>query len=174
MSFLESMDNTQKIIFGLALVTLLVAIYIFFTSKSSGRDTNEGMKAQRMPTGGGQGAEPPLSMQPMQQPSMQQAPTGGEQQESGKMLVLFFAPWCGHCKNLEPIWNELTQNFDGLNGVRIVKVNGDENSQLTQVHGVQGFPTIKFCPNGLKDNTGEVYQGPRDLQSLAQFLQQNA
>jgi protein disulfide-isomerase-like protein len=152
MEFFESMDNTQKIIFGLAIVTLLVAVYVFLNRK-----TDEGMKMRR--------SMPPRMMQT-------QLP---DEQESKKVFVLFFAPWCGHCKNLEPVWHEFTQNFDGYNGVKILKINGDENGQLSQLHGVSAFPTIKFCPDGVENpQTSIVYNGSRDLQSIAQFLQQNA
>lgn len=88
------------------------------------------------------------------------------------MLVLFHAPWCGHCKNILPTWEDVRQNFDGYNGIRIVKVNGDENPQVTALHGVTGFPTIKFLPNGIESVEGAVtYNGDRSHTSLVQFLQ---
>ena len=89
-----------------------------------------------------------------------------------KMMVMFHAPWCGHCRNMMPAWDEFTQNFDGYKGTRIVKVDGTQNPELAQLHGVKGFPTVKFCPNGVEDNNGTEFRGDRSVQGLAQFLQQ--
>lgn len=94
------------------------------------------------------------------------------QPEPNSALVMFYADWCGACKNTKPHWEELTQNFDGYNNVKIMKINADENNELVQLHGVSGLPTIKFCPNGVENSEGVIYKGDRTLQSLVQFLQQ--
>ena len=157
MDFFNNMDNSQKIIIGIAVVTLVLAVVLFF----SGKNENMAHNAPKAP------------QQPMQQPEpqhLQETPVD----DSEKVLVMFFAPWCGHCKTMAPAWEEFTQNFDGYNGVKIVKVDGQENSQLAQLHDVGGFPTIKLCMRGLESPEGIVYQGDRSVSSLAQFLQQNA
>lgn len=41
----------------------------------------------------------------------------------GLSFVKFFAPWCGHCKRLAPIWNELNKKIEGIPNVRLVKVD---------------------------------------------------
>lgn len=88
---------------------------------------------------------------------------------SGKpALVEFFAPWCGHCKNLAPIFEELGAKFASEDKVSIAKVDADEHKDLGRRFGVQGFPTLKWFDG--KSDKPEDYSGGRDLDSLASFV----
>ena len=66
-------------------------------------------------------------------------------------LVDFWAPWCGPCKALSPILEEITSEMGDQ--VNIYKVNVDENTELAQEHGVQSIPTILVYKNGSLSET---------------------
>ncbi|KAH0565153.1 hypothetical protein GP486_001465 [Trichoglossum hirsutum] len=90
--------------------------------------------------------------------------------KSGKpALVEFYAPWCGHCKSLAPVYEELAQNFQFAEERLVIgKVDADEHKSLGKRFGVQGFPTLKWFDG--KSETPEDYNGGRDLESLANFI----
>ncbi|MED3835238.1 thioredoxin [Peribacillus frigoritolerans] len=66
----------------------------------------------------------------------------------GLVLVDFWAPWCGPCKMIAPVLNEIDEEMG--NQVKIVKLNVDENSDTTSEYGVMGIPALILFKDGEK------------------------
>ena len=64
----------------------------------------------------------------------------------GVSLVDFWAPWCGPCRMIAPIIEELAEEFDGK--AKICKVNTDEEQDIAVKFGIRSIPTILFFKNG--------------------------
>lgn len=62
------------------------------------------------------------------------------------VLVDFWAPWCGPCKSIAPILEEISNEFSGK--IKIVKVNVDDNKEAAMRYNVRGIPNLVFFKNG--------------------------
>lgn len=80
-------------------------------------------------------------------------------------FVEFYAPWCGHCKNLKPVWIEAAGELKGK--VNMGAVDCTVHQGVCSQFGVQGYPTIKFF--GANKKKPEDYQGGRDTGSIISF-----
>lgn len=89
------------------------------------------------------------------------------------VLVEFYAPWCGHCKQLAPKYDELAEKFADVSTIMIAKMDSTENEIDHPSVDIQGFPTIIFFPAKDKQNP-VVFEGDREVQGLTDFLKKNA
>lgn len=83
------------------------------------------------------------------------------------VLVEFYAPWCGHCKQLAPIYDELGEKFKDDDSVVIAKMDSTLN-ELEHTK-IQSFPTIKLFKKG--NNEVVEYNGERTLAGMSKFLE---
>jgi thioredoxin 1 len=84
------------------------------------------------------------------------------------VLVDFWAPWCGPCKALAPVIEELAGEFDGK--VKVVKVNTDDCPQLAQEFHISGIPTLLLMKNG---TVAEQLVGNHKKSTLTDMLNKN-
>jgi protein disulfide-isomerase A1 len=87
------------------------------------------------------------------------------------VLIEYYAPWCGHCKRLEPIYVEVGEHFANDNGIVIAKIDATANFVDPKL-GVRGFPTLKFVPAG--ENADYVdYEEAREKDDIIAFINKN-
>lgn len=82
-------------------------------------------------------------------------------------LVEFFAPWCGHCKNLAPQWAQAATELKGK--VKLGALDATVHTVMASRYGVRGYPTIKYFPGGKKDGEAQEYDGGRTASDIVSW-----
>ncbi len=84
------------------------------------------------------------------------------------VLVDFWAEWCGPCKMIAPVLEEIAKDYDGR--IKVAKVNVDENPLKPSEYGIRGIPTLLLFKNGILASTKV---GAMTKSQLATFLDEN-
>jgi thioredoxin 1 len=80
-------------------------------------------------------------------------------------LIDFYADWCGPCKMVAPILEELSKEFDGK--INIYKVNTEVEQELAAAFGIQSIPSLLFCP---KDGKPQMAMGALPKQAMTDAI----
>jgi len=84
------------------------------------------------------------------------------------VLVDYWAEWCGPCKMIAPILDEIASEYNGR--IRIAKLNIDDNPQTPPKYGIRGIPTLMLFKNG---NVEATKVGAVSKSQLAAFIDSN-
>ena len=80
-------------------------------------------------------------------------------------IIDFYASWCGPCKTIAPILEELAQEYDGQ--IYIYKINTEEEQELAAAFGIRSIPSILFCP---MNEAPQMAQGAMPKESFRQAI----
>ena len=92
------------------------------------------------------------------------------EENKGVVLVDFFAEWCGPCKIMSPIIEELGEEYKNQEGIKIGKVNIDENQAVAQKFNVMSIPTLILFKDG---KPVETLVGMQDKESLKELIKKS-
>ncbi|AAZ12643.1 protein disulfide isomerase, putative [Trypanosoma brucei brucei TREU927] len=87
------------------------------------------------------------------------------------VFVMFYAPWCGHCKRLKPKWEELAKEMKDETSVVIARLDADKHRNVAERFDVRGYPTLLLFARSKKE--GLRYEGARDVAALKEFVKSN-
>ncbi len=80
-------------------------------------------------------------------------------------IIDFYADWCGPCKAVAPVLEQLAEEYDGK--IYVYKINTEEQQELAAVFGIQSIPTIYFCP---MDENPQMAQGALPKSAFKQAI----
>ena len=83
--------------------------------------------------------------------------------KTGKVLVDFYAEWCGPCKMLSPVVDELSEE---LTDVTFYKLNVDESDEVVRKYNVMSIPTLLVFENGELKNTSVGFKNKDEIKGL--------
>jgi thioredoxin 1 len=89
-------------------------------------------------------------------------------QSSIPVIVDYWAEWCGPCKMIAPILDEVAKEYDGR--LKVTKLNIDENQQTPPKYGIRGIPTLMLFKNG---NVEATKVGALSKSQLTAFIDSN-
>ncbi|CAF0838472.1 unnamed protein product [Adineta ricciae] len=88
----------------------------------------------------------------------------------GFAFIVFFAPWCKHCKVLKPVFQELAKQMINTQGLLLATVDCTSEQNLCAKHAIKGYPTLIWFENG---HEKDRYSESRELESMKRYIEQN-
>eukprot|EP00287_Rhodomonas_sp_CCMP768_P003311 CAMPEP_0196725518 /NCGR_PEP_ID=MMETSP1091-20130531/7063_1 /TAXON_ID=302021 /ORGANISM="Rhodomonas sp., Strain CCMP768" /LENGTH=161 /DNA_ID=CAMNT_0042067815 /DNA_START=116 /DNA_END=601 /DNA_ORIENTATION=+ len=78
--------------------------------------------------------------------------------KDGIWFVNFFAPWCGHCKRVAPVWEKVATQLKDV-GIRVGKIDADGEQEIAEQYAIKAYPTFKIIEGGkVTDFKGKLLQ----------------
>ena len=91
--------------------------------------------------------------------------------KNGNWLVLYYAEWCGHCKDMKPEWDNVVNKFENSDISNIAEIESEYVKSLVLPPIIEGYPTIKMYNNG---NEIAQFNDERNADKIEQFVINNA
>lgn len=88
-------------------------------------------------------------------------------------LVEFYAPWCGHCKALSPVYEKVAESFLREPHVIVAKMDATEYPNVANRFAITGYPTIKLFPAGGDRSLPENYAGGREAEDFVGYINEH-
>lgn len=82
------------------------------------------------------------------------------------VVVMFFAPWCPHCKDMKPVFKEVGKKHPE---VKMIMVNASKHKKFRSVYKIKGYPTIKYYPKHAEKSIGKYKQGS-DINAMSKWI----
>merc|ERR1712086_333538 len=84
------------------------------------------------------------------------------------VVVEFYAPWCGHCKEFAPTYDKIAEKYSGNDEIVIAKLDSEAHAVFAKMYKVTSYPTIKVFKKA--DKKGAIFEGERNEEALSEFI----
>jgi len=144
----------------------VVIIAVLLWSKNSASVSPEPKLSQipKLQSQPNQNQQPPRPIPP--HPQSQETPVAG----SRPAIVLFYMEKCIHSRNMMPSWQQMKQTLEQTNQFDVLSLEAEQYPQEMQRHGINGYPMIRFYPEGFPGSKFIDYRGTRTTESLIKFV----